>query len=54
MAQRSASTMLDLPQPFGPTMPVRPGSSSSSTGSENDLKPLTRSLVISNGGHATC
>ncbi len=25
IAQRSASTTLDLPQPFGPTMPVRPG-----------------------------
>ena len=54
MAQRSASTMFDLPQPLGPTIPVRPASSSSSTGSENDLKPLTRSLVISNGGNAIC
>ena len=25
IAQRSASTTLDLPQPFGPTMPVSPG-----------------------------
>ena len=26
ITQRSASTRLDLPQPFGPTTPVRPGS----------------------------
>ena len=25
ITQRSASSRLDLPQPFGPTMPVRPG-----------------------------
>jgi hypothetical protein len=26
ITQRIASTRLDLPQPLGPTMPVRPGS----------------------------
>ena len=26
MTQRMASTRFDLPQPFGPTMPVKPGS----------------------------
>ena len=39
IAQRSASTRFDLPQPFGPTTPVRPGSIMKSVGSTNDLKP---------------
>src|SRR5579864_4610812 len=42
MTQRSASTRLDLPQPFGPTMPVSPGSIASSVGSTKDLKPARR------------
>jgi hypothetical protein len=29
ITQRSASTVFDLPQPFGPTIPVRPGPISS-------------------------
>ncbi len=48
-----ASTTFDLPLPFGPTTTVMPGSSVSSAGSANDLKPLmfsalrnTRSLAI--------
>src|SRR6202008_3775246 len=45
MTQRSASTRLDLPQPFGPTMPVRPGAMTSSVASTKDLKPLRRSFV---------
>src|SRR5690606_24925551 len=45
IAQRRASTRLDLPQPFGPTTPVRPGSISSSVASTNDLKPTRRSRV---------
>src|SRR5690606_26705870 len=49
ITQRSASTRLDLPQPFGPTMPVRPGSTSSSVGCPNDLKPERRSLVTCTG-----
>ena len=40
ITQRSASTRLDLPQPFGPTTPVRPGSIRKSVGSTNDLKPM--------------
>ena len=48
ITQRSASIRLDLPQPFGPTMPVSPGSISSSAGSTNDLKPVIRSLVNCN------
>ena len=45
MTQRTASTRLDLPQPFGPTTPVRPGSISKSVGSTKDLKPIRRSRV---------
>ncbi len=41
IAQRSASTRFDLPQPFGPTMPVTPASMRSSVGSTKDLKPLS-------------
>ena len=39
MTQRMASTRLDLPQPLGPTMPVRPGSMTSTVSSQKDLKP---------------
>ena len=39
ITQRSASSRLDLPQPLGPTTPVRPFSIRSSVGSTNDLKP---------------
>src|SRR5689334_9391942 len=45
IAQRSASTRLDLPQPFGPTTPVRPGSITKSVGSTKDLKPWRRRRV---------
>src|SRR5437763_16865227 len=45
IAQRSASTRLDLPQPFGPTTPVRPGSITKSVGSRKDLKPWRRRRV---------
>ena len=45
IAQRSASTRLDLPQPFGPTTPVSPGSIMKSVGSTNDLKPWRRRRV---------
>src|SRR3954471_6103273 len=45
ITQRSASTRFDLPQPFGPTTPVRPGSIRKSVGSTNDLKPRRRSRV---------
>jgi hypothetical protein len=48
ITQRSASTRFDLPQPFGPTTPVRPGSITSSVGSTNDLKPARRRRVNSN------
>src|SRR5437762_1943920 len=39
MTQRSASKRLDLPQPFGPTIAVSPGSIRSSVGSTKDLNP---------------
>ena len=42
ITQRSASTRFDLPQPFGPTTPVSPGSIRKSVGSTNDLKPERR------------
>ncbi len=45
ITQRSASTRFDLPQPFGPTTPVRPGSIRKSVGSTNDLKPCRRRRV---------
>src|SRR5215468_482791 len=45
ITQRSASTRLDLPQPFGPTTPVRPGSIWKSVGSTKDLNPSRRSRV---------
>ena len=45
IAQRSASTRLDLPQPFGPTTPVKPGSIMKSVGSTNDLNPWSRRRV---------
>ncbi|ODN68029.1 hypothetical protein A6302_04344 [Methylobrevis pamukkalensis] len=44
MTQRRASTRLDLPQPFGPTTPVRPGWIRNSVGSTKDLKPTIRSF----------
>jgi len=42
-AQTIASETFDLPEPFGPTTTATPGSSFTSTGSGNDLKP--RSLM---------
>jgi len=38
--QAMASTTLDLPDPFGPTTTVTPGSSAINVESANDLKPL--------------
>ncbi len=46
MTQRKASSRLDLPHPFGPTMPVSPVSTGNSCGSTNDLKPAMRNWVI--------
>jgi len=45
MTQRTASTRFDLPQPLGPTTPVKPGSIAKSVGSTKDLKPIRRSRV---------
>src|SRR3954469_3985312 len=45
ITQRSASTRLDLPQPFGPTTPVSPCSIWKSVGSTKDLKPSSRNLL---------
>ena len=38
--QPMASTTLDLPEPFGPTTTVMPGSRSRTVASAKDLKPL--------------
>src|SRR6478736_3140093 len=37
-AQRTASVMLDLPEPLGPTITLTPGENSSFSRSGNDLK----------------
>ena len=42
ITQRSASTRFDLPQPFGPTTPVSPGSILNSAASQKLLKPVRR------------
>ncbi len=39
MTQLSASTTLDLPEPFGPTTHVIPGSNRRVVAEANDLKP---------------
>ena len=39
----TASEMFDLPEPFGPTTAMMPGSSASTLRSANDLKPLRTS-----------
>jgi hypothetical protein len=41
MTQARASTTFDLPEPFGPTMQVTPGSKTKLVGWANDLKPLS-------------
>jgi hypothetical protein len=46
IAQRIASSRFDLPQPLGPTTPVRPASILSSAGSTKLLKPLSLSRLI--------
>src|SRR5205085_2803483 len=46
ITQRIASNTLDLPQPLGPTTPVRPGSMRSSAGSTKLLKPVSFSRFI--------
>src|SRR5262245_21757836 len=43
--QAIASTTLDLPEPFGPTTQVIPGSSFSVVADAKDLKPLTVRLL---------
>ena len=45
MTQRTASMMLDLPQPLGPTTPVRLLGKVTVVGSTKDLKPAILSFV---------
>ena len=55
ITQRTASMTLDLPQPFGPTMPTRFDGSVKVVGSTNDLKPasliLLRRMVLKGSGY---
>src|SRR5512143_1141162 len=44
--QRMASTMFDLPQPFGPTTPVTPEGKSRTVRWGNDLNPTSSSCLI--------
>src|SRR3954468_21618510 len=46
MAQRMASTTLDLPQPLGPTTPVTPSSKEKTDRSMNDLKPVMSNRLM--------
>jgi hypothetical protein len=45
ITQASASTTLLLPEPFGPTTQVTPGSNAKVVGDANDLKPLRVRLL---------
>src|SRR3954469_15593983 len=45
MTQRTASMMLDLPQPFGPTTPMRLLGKLTEVGSTKDLKPASLILL---------
>ena len=49
ITQASASTTLDLPEPFGPTMQVMPGSSCSVVEEAKDLNPFRVRLFRYNG-----
>src|SRR5258705_8087531 len=49
--QEIASTTLDLPEPFGPTTHVIPGSSFRVVADAKDLKPLTVRLLRCTGLH---
>src|SRR3546814_10875969 len=51
ITQRTASMMLDLPQPFGPTTPVMLVGRCSVVGSTKDLKP--DSLIVRSDEHAS-
>ena len=50
ITQASASTTLDLPEPFGPTMQVMPGSSWSVVAEAKDLNPFRVRLFRYNAG----
>src|SRR5687768_3526481 len=54
ITQRIASSTLDLPQPFGPTTPVRPSSIRSSAGSTKLLKPVSFSRFIRMADPSAC
>src|ERR1700742_2026008 len=54
MTQASASTMLDLPDPLGPTTQVMPGSRRSGVADANDLKPRRVRLFRYTGSPPSC
>jgi len=54
MTQRTASMMLDLPQPFGPTTATKSAGKRMSVESTKDLKPEIWSLISRIGGWAGC
>ena len=49
ITQASASTTLDLPEPFGPTTQVTPGSNSRVVADAKDLKPRSVSVLRCTG-----
>src|SRR4051794_31344146 len=55
-AQRTASVMLDLPEPFGPTITLTPGENVSRVRSGNDLNPFRliafRYIEVAKGGES--
>src|SRR3954468_24857874 len=53
ITQASASTTLDLPEPFGPTMQVIPGSSRRVVEEAKDLNPFRVRLFRYNAGLLT-
>src|ERR1700727_3665967 len=54
MTQARASTMLDLPEPLGPTTQVMPVSRRSEVADANDLKPRRVRLFRYTGSHPSC
>src|SRR6266568_1187433 len=53
MTQQSASTMLDLPDPFGPTAHVMPGSKRSVVADAKDLNPRNVRLFRYTRGYSS-
>ena len=54
MTQASASTTLDLPEPFGPITHVTPGSNANVVACAKDLNPFRVRLFKYNGAPSCC